>query len=109
MRTGIVVVAFAIVSGPATAQQMDPRRGPPGCIPVSTRTMELGCYIMADTPLGKLAGTTHYWHLDIYPDVQAAHAAKGPTSTVVESLGKVWLFTIADKEWRSSHGKHVAV
>jgi hypothetical protein len=57
--------------------------------------MELGCYVMADASLGKLAGTTHY-HLDTYADGQAAEAARGPNGTVVVSLDKVSLFTIAD-------------
>ena len=39
----------------------------------------------------------------------AAEAAKGPRGTVVESFGKVWLYTIAEKRWRPVSGKRIAV
>ena len=29
--------------------------------------MELGCYVVASTPLPNLAGASHFWHLDTYP------------------------------------------
>jgi quercetin dioxygenase-like cupin family protein len=46
--------------------------------------------------------------LDSYPARAAAETAKGPRGTVVESLGKIWLFTIAEAGWRPSGGKRVA-
>ena len=66
------------------------------CIPVSERTTELGCFITAREELGQLPQAPLFWHLDNYPSRAAAEAAKGPRGTVVESLGKVWLFTIAE-------------
>ena len=44
-----------------------------------------------------------------YPTRKAAEAAKGPRGTIVESFGRVWLYTIAEPEWRSSAGERVAV
>jgi quercetin dioxygenase-like cupin family protein len=38
----------------------------------------------------------------------AAEAAKGPRGTVVESFGKVWLYTIAESKWRASGGERIA-
>ena len=34
--------------------------------------------------------------------------SKGPNGTVVESLGQIWLFTIAEVGWRATGGKRVA-
>ena len=48
------------------------------------------------------------WHLDVYPSLAEAEAAKGPNGTVVESLGQIWLFTIAEVGWRATGGKRVA-
>ncbi len=107
MRIAVSVLAVTWMCGSLSAQQMDPRRGPPGCNPVATRTMELGCYVVASTPLPNLAGTSHFWHLDTYPTRAEAEAAKSEHGTVVESFGKVWLFTIADQGWRAPGGQHV--
>lgn len=48
------------------------------------------------------------WHLDVYRSRAEAEAAKGPNGTVVESLGRIWLFTIAEVGWRPTGGKRVA-
>lgn len=77
------------------------------CRPVAERASETGCWIMVDAPIGPLPAQP-FWHLDTYPSRAAAEAAKGSGATVVESLGKVWLFTIADAAWRSRSGEHVA-
>ncbi len=78
------------------------------CKPVSERTGDVGCWVMAVTPLGKLSRSSVFWHLDNYPSKVAAEAAKGPNGTVVEALGKIWLFTIAEAGWRPSGGVRVA-
>ena len=66
---GVLLVSG--LSHPALAQ-LDPRRGPPGCVPVSERTMEVGCYILVSDPLGELPAAPLYWHLDSYPSRAAA-------------------------------------
>jgi hypothetical protein len=68
----------------------------------------MGCWIIAAEPLGKLSQGPLFWHLDTYSTRAAAEAAKGPGGTVVEGLGKIWLFTIAGGGWRSSGGVRVA-
>jgi quercetin dioxygenase-like cupin family protein len=78
------------------------------CIPVVRRTSELGCFITASETLGKLPDGPLYWHLDTYPTIAAAEAAKEASGTVVESLGQFWLFTIAGSDWRPSSGERVA-
>jgi hypothetical protein len=49
-----------------------------------------------------------FWHLDTYPTPAAAEADRGPHGSVVESHGKVWLFTIAKARWRPSGGNRIA-
>src|SRR6516162_4738499 len=78
------------------------------CKPVSQRSQQIGCWIMADDPIGKLRVSPVYWHLDVYPARAAADADKGPRSTIVESLGQVWLMTIDEEKWRSAHGTRIA-
>jgi quercetin dioxygenase-like cupin family protein len=77
------------------------------CKPIAERTGDLGCWIAARDVLRELPPGPLYWHLDTYPSRAAAEAAKGPRGTVIESGGKVWLFTIAREDWRGG-GEHVA-
>ena len=76
--------------------------------PISQRTTESGCWVTAKEALGQLPQRPIFWHLDTYPTRAAAETAKGPRGTVVESLGKVWLFTIAEAGWRPSGGMRAA-
>ena len=80
------------------------------CVPVAERAgRTFGCYITAREELGHLpADPPLYWHLDEYPTRAAAEASRVIRSTVVESLGKTWLFTIAPAEWRPRAGNRVA-
>jgi hypothetical protein len=47
------------------------------CKPVSARTQEIGCWILADNPVGQLTNPQVFWHLDAYPTRVAAQADKG--------------------------------
>ncbi|MGO4210060.1 hypothetical protein AB4Y89_21345 [Terriglobus sp. 2YAB30_2] len=78
------------------------------CKPVGVRTQQVGCWILADNPVGQLTKPQVFWHLDAYPTRLAAEADKGPRGTVVESFGKVWLMTIEDEKWRSAHGNRIS-
>jgi quercetin dioxygenase-like cupin family protein len=79
------------------------------CKPVSGRTGELGCWIVADQPIGQLATSQAFWHLDTYPTPEAAAAAKGPRGAVVTALGKTWLLSIEECGWQApAGGEHVA-
>lgn len=78
------------------------------CKPVSQRTETEGCWIMADQPIGPLTKAQVFWHLDIYPTRVAAEADRGPSSTVLESLGKVWLLTVEEANWKPLHGQRIA-
>ena len=105
-----------IVVGPALLLVMAPpsalgQTGGTGvtCIPVSERAgREFGCFILATQAIGPLDSAPVFWHLSTFATRSAAEAAAGPHGRVVESLGKVWLLTIADARWRPSQGTHVA-
>ena len=98
------IVAMLDGSRAALAQSSDQ----PMCRPRESRAGEIGCWIIVDDPVGTLPSETVFWHLDTFPSRAAAEAAKAGGGTVVESLGKFWLFTIAGRDWRSSSGDHVA-
>ena len=97
---GLAALATAL---PASAQ-LDPRRGPPGCVPASERQMERGCYILVSHPLGELPSGALFWHIDAYPSRAAAEAARGPRGTVVEALGGTWLMSIAEAAYKPPGG-----
>ena len=105
-RGALVAIVWSLMAL-ATGEQVL-AQGTPMCKAVSERTGEVGCWIVADVPLGELSRTTVFWHLDSYPSRAAAEAAKGPHGTVIEALGNVWLFTIGEAGWRPSGGIRVA-
>jgi quercetin dioxygenase-like cupin family protein len=78
------------------------------CKPVAERTGEVGCWIIAHQSVGNLNKPETYWHLDVYATRSEAEAAKAAGSAVLESLGRMWLLTIADKGWRPSGGERIA-
>ncbi|HKH91101.1 MAG TPA: hypothetical protein VKA54_04810 [Gemmatimonadaceae bacterium] len=102
----LVLLAALSLSAPLSAQTDGT------CIPVAERNgRRLGCFITARHELGPLQGTPPlYWHIDSYRTRVRAERARGRNSrsTVVESLGKVWLFTIAPREYRARSATHVA-
>ena len=83
--------------------------GPSGvCKPASMRTQQVGCWIMADDAIGQLTKSSVFWTLDVYPTRPEAEADKGPRSTVLESLGKVWLLNIEYQQSKPTHGSRAA-
>lgn len=107
MSTNRVLVALATIalaSTPVRAQTDGT------CIPVAERAGRVfGCFITAREELGRLpASPTLYWHLDMYPTLAAAEGARESRSTVVTSLERFWLFTIAPADWRPRAGDRVA-
>ena len=80
------------------------------CIPISQRGgAPFGCFITASEDVGMLQTSTRvYWHIDAFATIAAAEAARTPRSTVVESLGRIWLFTIGPAGWKPAGGLRVA-
>jgi quercetin dioxygenase-like cupin family protein len=104
--------ALAIIVGPLAAvsvgSQSFAQHAGGICKPASERTGVVGCWIVAHEPLGSLPESPVFWHLDVYPTREAAESAKAPRGTVVESLEKVWLLTIAKAGWRPANGERAA-
>jgi quercetin dioxygenase-like cupin family protein len=109
-RRLLVAIASAVMILVAGAAALGQTEGTGGrCLPVSERAgRDLGCFIIATQVVGQLGSTPVFWHLNTYLTHAAADAAKGPDGAIVESLGKVWLFTIAGAGWRPAGGEHVA-
>ncbi len=100
---GLIGAAFTVLAFAAqlSAQPITGTAIPGGCAEAPKRPSEVGCYLSAVQPIEKLPDEP-FWHLYTYPTRAAAEAAakSQPTSTVAESLDKVWVFTIANAQWR---------
>lgn len=68
-----------------------------------------GCFLNASLPIGRTGGQL-YWHVDRFPDVAAAEAAKTPLSVVTLALGAhVFLQTLTEEPlWQSRGGERLA-
>jgi len=103
---GITTAALAFgIGGSALGQDS---RMLARCLPVSQRTGPLGCWILAEEPLGPLPGTPLFWHMSTYSNREAAEAAKRPGATLMTALDQIWLFTIDAAGMWTPGGKHVA-
>jgi quercetin dioxygenase-like cupin family protein len=111
MTAGLVAAGLLAASLPLPASpQLAGTRIPGGCdVPVAERTAETGCFLVATTDVGALPAGEWFWHLYRYPTRAAADGAKSARSTVVESLGHIWLYTIAERAWQPGSGERVAV
>ncbi|MBZ5629741.1 MAG: hypothetical protein LAO06_12840 [Acidobacteriia bacterium] len=108
-RLVLVLAAVLLLPLAVNAQSVAQPGGFGTCKPISERTGDVGCWIISDTALGPLQQPRVFWHLDVYPTRAAAEESKQPGGTVVDSLGKIWLLTIAKAGWRPSHqGKRIA-
>jgi hypothetical protein len=103
-RLCIILAGGSLVGRPAGAQTTR-------CEPIAQRAgREFGCFIIARAELGALPrDSALYWHIDAFGTRSAAHAARTSRGTVVSSLGRIWLFTIADSGWRPLRGDRIAI
>jgi len=99
-----MMVGVSAILAPPAAGQASSRPCPPSV----ERMRWIGTCQTAVDSLGPLPGKPMFWHLDTYPTLAAATSDKAPRSTVVESLGQIWLFTIAEQGWRPHTGTRVA-
>ena len=109
---GALALLLTLSAMPTTVMvsQLTGTRIPGGCdVPASRRSGETGCYLVTTMPLGALPTAAVYWHLYRYSSRAGAEAAKGVNSTVVDSLGHIWVYTIAAQEWRPTAGERMAV
>ncbi len=88
-------------------------RVPGACdVPRTGAADAVGCYAAGSEQLGAAPTTPLFWHLDAYPTRAAAEAGRvgrgTARGTVAEAHGRVWLFAIAEAEWRPDGGRRVA-
>ena len=104
-RALMAVACMSLVASLATAQTSGT------CEPGAQRAgRALGCYITARVELGALPkDSALYWHIDAFANDSEASAAKAARSTLVHSLGRIWLFTIGPARWRAGGGKQISV
>ena len=103
LALSVCCLLLLVMSKPAVAQ-----KGFAGCLPVSERTSEIGCWILATESAGQLPPHPVFWHLEKFSTSALAEKAKEHSGTVVQALGKVWLLTIAEAGWRPKGGERVA-
>lgn len=101
----LVFLSLSLTVGMAAAWAQQPRNLV-SCKPLSQKTGETGCWILANQPLGTPDNLV-YWTIDVFSTKAAAEQAKGDHGIVVESLGKIWLLTIGKKPELYSQGKRV--
>ncbi|TIT01653.1 cupin domain-containing protein [Mesorhizobium sp.] len=102
LTTILGMLTMAGIIGPVAAQHNIT------CRPASDRTGEVGCWIMGREALRPALRSPLYWHIDTFTSWAEAEAAKGLSGTIIESMGKVWLFTIAEVGWLPSGGQRAA-
>ena len=101
LRPALIGIVAALASATQASAQQMPGKFPGGCAEPPKRPSEIGCYLSAIHPVAKLLDEPLFRHLYTYPTRAAAEAAKAESlSTVAESLDNVWLFTIANAQWR---------
>lgn len=112
-----VAAGVACASQPRSAPPQHESRGmldevtgvPGACdTPSARRTSDVGCYLTAVEALSAAPKYPMFWHLHTYPNRTAAENARPVRGAIVESLGKVWLFTMAEGDWRPATGDFVA-
>lgn len=104
LRFLALVLALGAVASPLRAQTDGT------CIPASERgDRTFGCFILDRHEMGRLlVRPPLYWHVDTYATRADAERARQRDrwSTVVESLGKTWVLTIAPFAWKAVDAEH---
>jgi quercetin dioxygenase-like cupin family protein len=76
-----------------------------------SRTVPAGrAQLIVSVDLGELPQSPIFWHLYNYPNRAAAEveAAKAPRTTVIEAFDRIWLYSLAAKDWQPTGGERVA-
>jgi hypothetical protein len=80
---GVLAISWGVLplgmGEPAFAQ-----KGFAGCLPVSERSSEIGCWILASESVGQLSAHPVFWHLDKFSTSALAERAKEPRGTVLQ-------------------------
>jgi quercetin dioxygenase-like cupin family protein len=63
------------------------------------QTQAVGCWILARVT-EEMPSSLVYWHIYGYPSRAAAEAVKGTNGAVIEGLGKIWLLSVGEADWK---------
>ena len=77
-------------------------------IAADTKPPRLSIKPLAERKVENLPGGTLYWTLENFPTRADAQSAAGPWTLVVESAGKVWLFTLGAQGHTTAGGTKLA-
>src|SRR5258708_8609389 len=69
---------------------------------------KFGCFRIGIAKNIKFSDPAVFWHLQTYPSLAAANAAKSSSGIVVEEDGRVWLSEFGSKDRAPRGGHHVA-
>jgi quercetin dioxygenase-like cupin family protein len=81
------------------------------CVPVSERARpgDVGCFIVAESRVGRLGPLPVFWHVTRFGSrgaaEWAARTARG--ASVLDAFGATWLLAIGPERWRPAAGLHV--
>ncbi len=108
--TAVLAISSLAVLAPLLTEPAWAQEGSAHCLPVSERTGEIGCWILASEAIGQPPSKPLFWYLDTFPSSELAEKAKEkePRGTVIRALGQVWLLTIAEAGWHTQGGERVA-
>jgi hypothetical protein len=110
LQLGLAALFLSAGPVPAVAQMANaPQQG--DCEqPAFTGGGALGCYLIATSNLGPMPRIL-YWHIDVFPDVGSAEAARTLYGTVTVALGgQVFLQTVNDNPgWTAPGGRRIAM
>jgi hypothetical protein len=87
-RRLVIALAFTVIA--TTIGYIYP---PSGWAQEALVVLPLAQKRVTELPAGPL-----YWRVETFPSLDAAHAAAGPTGLVAESNGRVWLFTVGNRD-----------
>jgi hypothetical protein len=91
--------------------QMTSAAAPHTCVAVAPGEMrpEFGCFRIGIAKNLKFSDPLVYWHLQTYPSLAAANAAKSSSGIVVQEESRVWLSEFGSQDLASHGGHRVAV
>src|SRR5277367_425765 len=108
ISTGCISIALqSLFAIPVAADVHMTRAGAPHtCVTVTPGEIrpEFGCFRIGIAKNLTFSDQTVFWHLQTYPSLAAANAAKSSSGIVVEEDGRVWLSEFGSKDRPSQGG-----
>lgn len=78
------------------------------CLDDGLKSSEISYLLLAKRGIRQFPKGAVFWHLNVFPSMAAAKAARGKTGMVVEAEGRFWLFSFGPKDAVPKQGELVA-